>query len=162
MSGNFIIGIHYRGNVISNCEKENTKQINYYKKINEVFLIIENIIKTKNLRKYKIFLATDCKSILNNFIKKYNDKLLYNIENIFMSETPFSIEPHFGFDLTNEKLKNKEYLENFLKNKPGLKGGIELVTDCLILSKSNLFIPSLSNMSDIILILNPEVEVKIL
>lgn len=165
MNGYFIIGVHYRTNVASNCEKENTNHINYYKKINEVFLIIENIIQTKNLKKYKIYLATDCKSILEQFIEKYNTKILYNTDNIYMANTPNDIEAHFGFNLDYNKFidkKDKNYIDFFHKKKPGLNGGIELIKDCLLLSKSNLFIPSLSNMSDIVLILNPTVEVKML
>jgi hypothetical protein len=156
MKDYFVITIHYRGCTTINSEIYKTEHVNYYKNIYKIFNKIDNIIKDK--KNFKIYLSTDVKSILNEFKNKFNNNLLYNINNTYMAETPFSTEPHFGFDLTSENINNKEYMDNFHKNKPGLNGGIQLLIDALLLSKGNLFIPSLSNLSDMVLILNPYIE----
>ena len=156
MKNKFVITIHYRACTTINCEVAGTNYVNYYKNIDIIFNKIDNIIKDKE--NFKIYLSTDVKTILNYFKNKYGDNLLYNINNIYMAETPFSTEPHFGFDLTYENINNEEYMKNFHIKKPGLNGGIQLLIDVLLLSKGDLFIPSLSNLSDIVLILNPYIE----
>jgi hypothetical protein len=156
MKDYFIVTIHYRGCTTINSEIDKTNHVNYYKNIDLIFNKIDNIIKDK--QKFKIYLSTDVKTILDKFKDKYDNNLLYNINNIYMAETPFSIEPHFGFDLTPENINNKEYMKKFHEKKPGLNGGKQLLIDVLLLSKGNLFIPSLSNLSDMVLILNPYLE----
>lgn len=156
MKNYFVITIHYRGCTTINSEIYNTEHVNYYKNIDKIFNKIDNIIKDK--KNFKIYLSTDVKSILNEFKNKFNTNLLYNINNTYMAETPFSTEPHFGFDLKYENINNEEYMKNFHIKKPGLNGGIQLLIDVLLLSKGNLFIPSLSNLSDMVLILNPYIE----
>ena len=157
MQDYFVLGIHYRASCVHNCEVKGTSEVNYHLKINEVFKKIDNVIRNKD--KFKIFLATDIKSIQDNFIKKYKDNLIFNKNNIYMSNNPTdSIEPHMGFSLVPKNLNDKKFVDFFHKNKPGLNGGIQLILDTLILSKCNYFIPSHSNLSDFVFILNPNIE----
>lgn len=159
MKNYFVIGIHYRACGAHNCELEGSSEINYHLKINNVFKKIDDIIQNKNKDKFKIFLATDIKLIQNKFIKKYKDNLIFNNNNTYMNDNPNdAIEPHFGFSLIPNNLKDKKFVDFFHKNKPGLNGGIQLMIDTLILSKCNYFIPSNSNLSDFVLILNPNIE----
>ena len=158
MKNTFILGIHFRCHGAHNCETTGTFETNFHTKINNVFTKIDNILKDKT--DYKIYLATDVKSIQNEFIRKYKDSLLYNKNNTSMSDTPHSsTEPHFGFTLQDtNNTNNKEFFDYFNKNKPGLNGGIQLLIDTLILSKCDFFIPSNSNLSDFVLIFNPDIE----
>ena len=66
--------------------------------------------------------------------------------------------PHFGFFLNQETLNDQKFMQHFHNNKPGLDGAKQLFIDCLMLSKCNYFIPSLSNLSDFVLIFNPDIE----
>jgi hypothetical protein len=156
----FIIGIHYRCATTHNCELAGTSETNFYKKINKIFDKIEKIILNKCKQyNYKIYLATDVKLIQDNFIKKYGENLIYNINNKYMMERPDDeYEPHFGFKLDINSIKNEKFMDYFHNNKPGLDGGIQLLIDCLFLSKCNYFIPSMSNLSDFVFIFNPNIE----
>ena len=157
--GSFVIGIHYRACAVSNCEKVNTNQINFYLSINKILDNIDKFINENCINNYKIYLATDCKEILYKFINKYKTNLIYNKENIWMSDKCTGIEPHFGFELTDNNMTNSKFVEYFNKHKPGLNGGIQLMKDVLVLSKCDIFFASLSNMSDIVQILNPNMKV---
>lgn len=157
----YILGIHYRAAGPHNCELVGTHETNFHLKINNIFKKIDNIQKEKNIdiNKFKIYLATDVKSIQDDFIKKYGENLIYNDNNKYMMKNANDpIEPHFGFSLDINTIKDKNFMDLFHKNKPGLDGGIQLMFDCLMLSKCNFLIPSMSNLSDFILILNPEIE----
>lgn len=159
---NYILGIHYRASCGHNCELKDTKEINFHLKINKIFQKIDKIRVEKNIdvSNFKIYLATDVESIRTKFISKYRENLIYNINNKYMSKTPKDEhEPHFGFSLHHQhNLQNLNFIDFFHKNKPGLDGGIQLMIDCLNLSKCNFFIPSNSNLSDFVLMLNPEIE----
>lgn len=158
MSNNYILGIHYRAHTLHNDERYGTFELNFNEKINNVFFKIDNILKDK--KDYKIYLATDVKSIQNKFINKYKNNLLFNKNNTSMSnEASGCNEPHFGFALQNKNnTDSEEFFDNFKKTKPGLNGGIQLMIDSLILSKCNFFIPSNSCLSDLVLIFNPNIE----
>jgi hypothetical protein len=152
MKNYYCIGIHMRSN---NC-----KIIERYKKELECDEVIKNLndyIKNNNIEKYKIYIATDTKENLNYFINYYQDKLLYNKDNIYMSNTKIDKEPHFGFELNDKNLNNDIFLKLYNDSKPGLKGGIELLTDALILSKCNSFRSTESNLSDWVYIFNPNI-----
>jgi hypothetical protein len=157
----YILGIHYRVSGIHNCENQGTREVNFHLQIEKIFEKINNIRISKNISidNFKIYLATDVKSIQNKFIKKYGTQLIYNKRNKYMMEKPNSVyEPHFGFALNKNTIKDKKFMNIFHKNKPGLEGGIQLLIDCLMLSKCNFFIPSMSNLSDFVLMFNPEIE----
>ncbi len=162
MENKYIIGIHYRSIGLHNCEVENTNQVDYHLHYKLVFNKIDSLIREKNLQKneFKIFIATDCKLILHYFKKKYSTNLLYNSNNIYMSNKPTTtIEPHFGFALNTVTINNRNFMNDFHKNKPGLNGGINLLIDVLLLAKSNIFLPSLSNVSDFVQIINPNIDI---
>lgn len=154
MKNNYVIGIHYRGSLHHNDELDNTDYFDYGKKVSIVFDHIDSILNEK----CKIYLATDCKSILDKFINKYSTKLLYNKNNIYMnSDIETENEVHFGLFLTPQKMQEPDFISDFHKNKPGLDGGIQLMIDVLLLSKCDVFIPSFSNMSDFVSIINPDI-----
>jgi len=74
-----------------------------------------------------------------------------------LSITNSDIESHFGFEIINRK-DETDFLDHFIKNKPGYKGGFELLKDCLLLSRCNIFRPALSNLSDWVYIFNPKLN----
>ena len=76
-----------------------------------------------------------------------------------MQDTYNSEEPHFGFSLHNDNINTNKFQEYFHKNKPGLNGGIQILTDVILLSKTNIFIKSFSNVSDFVFIFNPDIEI---
>ena len=74
-----------------------------------------------------------------------------------LSSTNSDIESHFGFEIINRK-NETDFLDHFIKNKPGYKGGFELLKDCLLLSRCNIFRPALSNLSGWVYIFNPKLN----
>ena len=147
MKDYYCIGIHYRGSIHKGCEMFN--KISVFDLINEV----EVFIKKNNINNFKIFIATDVKDIQDIFISYWKDNILYNKNNIYMSNNVYDREPHFGFALENKDDKN--ILNDFYKNKPGLDGGKQLLIDTLLLSKCNAFKSSESNLSCWVYIFNP-------
>lgn len=157
-----VIGIHYRTSKAHNCEVLGTYQLNYGIKYKKIFNKIDNIISKQD--NFKIYISTDCKYILELFKKKYKNKLLYNKNNIYMNDNLNDLnEPHFGFTFHDqESLKNKKLIQEFHQKKPKLDGGIQLLIDMLLLSKCNSFMPSFSNLSDMVVIYNPNIKLYFL
>ena len=152
MKDYYCIGIHIRS---SNC-----KIIERYKKeleCKELINILDEYILLNNIKKYKIYIATDVKENLIYFINYYGENLLYNNNNIYMADTKCDKEPHFGFELNEKNLNNELFLKIYNEKKPNLNGGIELLIDTLLLSKCNSFKCSESNLSDWVYIFNPNI-----
>ena len=162
MRNYFIIGVHIRSSNHHNCENmiksENNELITFQEESNnDIIKNIDNYILQNNINNFKIYLSTDVEQNIQEFKIKYMDKLLYNKDNLSLSSTNSDIESHFGFEIINRK-DEADFLDHFIKNKPGYKGGFELLKDCLLLSRCNIFRPALSNLSDWVYIFNPKLN----
>jgi hypothetical protein len=100
--------------------------------LNETSIPLDNEIYFKhiddNLKYFdKIFLASDDTETINIFIEKYGDKILYNKE-CFRSNGDVSIHAHY-------------------KNISGFKKGLDVLIDCLCITRCKYLIKSTSNVS---------------
>jgi hypothetical protein len=152
MKDYLIIGVHSRTSVQKLCEKGNKNDITTTTISN-----IKKYVNNTNITNYKIYLASDTHEIIEKFQNEFGDRLLYNTDNIYIANTKYDNEPHFGFKLIDNQ-NNSEFLKYYYKNKPGINGGIQLLIDVLLLSKCNLFISSESNLSQWVFIFNPEIN----
>lgn len=151
----FTIGVHVRAHSAHNCEMNNEP----IETDEQIVKELDNYIVAHNLHDYRIYLATDINESLCFFKNKYGNKLLFNKQNIWMSGVRTDrFEPHFGFDTQHPENQNDQFKELFHHQKPGLKGGRELLKDCLLLSKCSVFRHSLSNLSDYVYIFNPYIN----
>jgi hypothetical protein len=150
----YLIGVHSRFHYHKQSAVSGQTQL---VNPNQLVKNIDKYIEENNIKNYKIYLSTDLKYTLNIFIEKYGNNLLYNKENIWMSDKHDSPdEPHFGWTPNLEEKR-----EIFHKNKPGYKGGQELLIDALSLSKCNYFFPSNSNLSQWVINFNPDIKLSI-
>ena len=163
------IGVHFRCHAFKQAES----RIKLEKNMKDVFVkldkyINENITQPSSNSpnppnppnpQFRIYLATDVKTVLNDFIEHYKEKLLYNASNIWMCNTSTdNVEPHLGWFI----IKTQADKDFFHRMKPGIKGGRELLIDALLLSKCDKFIKSMSNLSDWVFVLNPDIDEIIL
>lgn len=154
----FVIGIHYRSHVAKISENRNQKPGYKIKNIKDYVNTIKKYVLDNNIKKFKLYLVTDILSNIETFKKEFNDLIIVNDNNIWLSKDNNDIEPHFGFSLCNKNLNDINFIKYFNKKKPGLNGAIELFTDVMVLSKCNVFLNSISNLSYFVKILNPNIK----
>lgn len=153
MKGHFIFGVHSR-----TLHQKIQEMVIHPYNMNRI-QDIHTYVKQHNITNYKVFLASDTITKLNEFKVAFGDKLVYNIDNIYMAETPTSNEPHFGNSVSiaiNDN--NQGILDKFYKLKPGIDGGRQILIDTLLLSKCNIFMGCQSNLSTWVYIFNPEIN----
>lgn len=137
------IGVHVRYASAHASEKPGAVSLeDYFKEIHQL---------TKNLnKKYVLYVATDSNYVIEQFKKKYNN-LLY----IDATRSNYNEEVHLIYDKPEYWLSHPQ---EFHKKKPGRKGGIDALMDCLLLSKCDYLIHSTSNVSDYATFFNPRIK----
>ena len=103
---------------------------------------------------FVVFLATDLQSTQETFKKEFPHNLVINENNQWISKDLEGMkdEPHFGW---NEK--DNAMRERFHREKPGTRGGQELLVDVSVLSKCDVFFGSRgSQMTEWVYNLNPD------
>lgn len=148
MKGHVNIGIHFR----YNCAKASEQFGRNFRKSLDAFNVIDNFVHSRHIDDFRIYLATDTKNILEEFRHKYGDRLLYNTQNVWVSDNIGSIEPHMRWLPDMKEKSGAEYPP------PGIAGGRELLKDVLVLTRCDYFIKSPSNLSTWVFILNPDIE----
>lgn len=143
-----VIGIHFRYNCAKVCEQFGRG----FKRSEDAFHVIDEFVKKKHIDNYKIYLVSDTKQVLDEFRRKYGERLLFNRNNIWLSDNQGSIEPHVRW------LPDVRPASGQTVSPPGLAGGRELLKDVLILAKCNWFVKSPSNLSNWVLIINPDID----
>jgi hypothetical protein len=118
-----VLGLHIR---------KTDKNTPHFHGESEIALPLDNEIYFKhiddNLKYFdKIFLASDDIETINIFIEKYGDKIIYN-KDCFRSSGNISIHAHH-------------------KDISGFKKGLDVLIDCLCLSRCKYLIKSTSNVS---------------
>jgi hypothetical protein len=151
----YIIGVHFRSHVSKISELRNTNRNYKIKNVNDYIIFIKQYILENNIKNYKIYLVTDMLTNIEIFKKEFQDLLIINENNKWLSKDITDVEPHFGFTLSDKKINDINFLNIFNKRKPGLNGAIELFVDIIVLSKCNVFFNSESNVSYFVKIMNP-------
>lgn len=119
-----ILGIHYRGTDFKEGRKLHPKMIQIDKYLDAVDRIIENS-KTD----IKIFLATDDQAAITEFLKRYNDKVVF-FNDTFRSQDGAPV--HFS--------KSERKFHRYTL-------GLEILQDIIALSKCDYLIAGLSQVS---------------
>lgn len=144
MLNTLCIGVHVRFAAAHASEKPGIVTIEDY--FNEVNQLIHN-----SNSNYTIFLATDSHYVVEQFKKKYKDKVIFT--NAIRSQ--YMEEVHLIFDNPDYWLSHPA---EFHKKKPGYKGGKDALMDCLLLSKCDYIIHTTSNVSDFATFFNPDIK----
>ncbi len=129
----YMIGVHYRG---TDKQKE-ASRVSYEQMIKEVQKKIDSLtFEQRDI--YKIFLATDEKDFLDTMLSLFPDKICYNSKVVRATDQDSPL--HF-------KHMDSPY-----------EIGKNAIVDCLLLSKTNFLIKTVSNLSDCALIFNGSLE----
>lgn len=130
--GHYVIGVHHRGT----DKATEWTIVPYEKTVGEIQKIINSLSK-KDLKKYKIYVATDDQNFLDYIIKKYSSIVICS--DFVRSTTATSLHGYEGHF----------YKGNYQKGK-------EALIDCLLLSKCSILIyPGTSCLSIISTCFNP-------
>ncbi len=134
LAGNVVIGVHYRG---TDWFSENEfSLLDYSAFAKEVQRTLQTLGNPTN---YQVFIATDETGFVKHMEKMFPGHICYVKENYRTSD--------------------KVPLHKDTRYNPA-KQGEEAILDCLLLSKSDYFIGTCSNLSQWALMLNPEMPAK--
>lgn len=126
----FVFGIHYRG-----TDKIHEAPRTKYRKIKKQ---LKSEVLTRGLQNYKIFIAADEQAFLDYMINKYGSKVIYVKE----AERSLDGNPlHLG------------------RSEGKYQQGLDALTDCLLLSKTDYLIRTSSNLSRWSTYFNPDLPV---
>lgn len=98
-----------------------------------------------------IYLASDSNAVINHFKKRYANKLIYlDTHRAQHSEDPGLMyeNPHYW----------TTHVAEWHKAKPGYKGGLGVLMDCLLLSRCDYFIHTTSNVATYVCFFNPAIK----
>ena len=148
LEGYYCIGVHVRWSAAHTSESpKGTPPIESY--IAEVSDLIQN---TETTRPFKIYLATDSEEVIQAFRNHFSEELLVYLSG---SRSPHREESHLIYD-------NAAYWQahpsEFHAKKPGYRGGVMVLLDCLLLAKCDLFIHSSSNVSEFVSFFSPTIK----
>lgn len=133
-TGFYVIGVHYRGT----DKKWEAPRIEYKKVSTE----LSQFILSRNLKDFKIFIATDEAGFINYLTQIYGDKKVCYLDCI---RCPNNIGHNPGI---HQNPKNDQY-----------KCGKDALMDCILLSKTDFLIRCCSNLSLCSTFFNPKLEV---
>ena len=148
LEGYYCIGAHVRWGFAHGVESpKGTPTIEDY--INEIYELMQ---KTQTSLPFKIYLATDSQEVIQAFEKHFSKELLYYLS---AQRSLHREESHLVYDNPDYWLSHPE---EFHKRKPGYRGGVAVLLDCLLLSKCHVFIHSTSNVSEFVSFFSPHIE----
>jgi hypothetical protein len=129
-SDSYIISVHYRG---TDKFRYESSFVSY----SEVISHIDDCIANFGQDNYKIFVATDEQDFLDKLVEIYGDLLCFHPD--------------------IQRSKNGEALH--LNSQDPYQCGVDAITDALLLSKGNVLIRTVSNLSRWSTYFNPEIPV---
>lgn len=120
--------------------------------LEDYFREMDLLLQEHQDKSVKIYIATDSKLVIEAFHKRYPSKMLVYIEDAFRSERQDShlIGKDREYWLTHK--------DEFHTQKPGYKGGVETLMDCIFLSKCNCFIHATSNLATFVAFFSPHID----
>lgn len=150
------IGVHVRFASVHQNEIPGGKACTLADYYDEIDSIIKRNKKNKNKKrnknKIKIFVATDSHYVISEFRKRYSsDLLLY--QDAFRAN--YKEDPHLIYENAAYWIS---HAAEFHARKPGYAGGESTLLDCLILSKCNYIIHTMSNLSNFACFINPYIK----
>ena len=99
----------------------------------------------------KIYFASDSHAVVNYFKSVYGDKLVY----LDTYRAQGSEDPGLMYEGANYWMSHPE---EFHKKKPGYRGGLGVLMDCLLLAKCDYFIHITSNVATYVCFFNPYIK----
>lgn len=114
------------------------------------FAEIDHLTKITS-KQAKIYLATDSHFVIDQFKKRYGKNVLY----IDAFRASYRQDPHLICENPVYWLNNPKAWH---EKKPGYKGGLTALLDCLILSKCDYLIHTTSNLSSFVCFFNPHIK----
>ncbi len=119
--------------------------------INDYWIEVNNLLNKHQNENVIIFLATDSHAVINFFKQKYGSRLVY-------------IDTHRAKNLEDPGLIYEQpaywmsHVTEWHKAKPGYKGGLGALMDCLLLSRCDYFIHTTSNVATFASFFNPYIQ----
>lgn len=110
-----------------------------------------NLLHLHNNSNVKIFLASDSHAVINYFKQRYSDKLVY----IDTYRAQNKEDPGLIYENTAYWISHPAHWH---KKKPGYKGGLGTIMDCLLLAKCDYLIHTTSNVSTYVCFFNPYIK----
>lgn len=150
LKGAYCIGVHVRFAAAHNCEMPNGR-ISVEEYIRTVKELMNQHMNSSG-GEIKIFLATDSNYVIDQLSQCFSSTQLYFINAVRGSydEDPHLIYVNAGYWMSHPA--------EFHARKPGYFGGKAVLLDCLLLSKCNVFVHSVSNVSSFVSFFNPYID----
>lgn len=126
----YVLGVHYRGT----DKKTEAGRVTYEKMIKRIKLQVDEITKTHD--DYRIFVATDEQQFIYLMRDTFPGKVCFNSDAIRSFEQDYPV--HFDIDRNPYQI------------------GEDAVIDCILLSKTNFLMLTVSNLSFCSLYFNPD------
>jgi Nodulation protein Z (NodZ) len=148
LKGHFCIGVHVRYAAAHSCENPYQRMLKLQDYIDEAKKQLDRHCD----RHPKLFIATDSHYVIEMFQKHFptSEIVFTDAFRSLRDEDPHLIFEHQKYYV--------EHPEEFHKSKPGYRGGLMTLADCLLLSKCDVMVHSLSNVSDVAAWFNPDIE----
>ena len=148
LEGYYCIGVHVRWGAAHTSESpKGTPKIEHY--ITEVFRLMQ---QTQTPYPFKIYLATDSEEVIRKFRNYFPKEMLFYLAE---RRSPHREESHLIYENPDYW---KKHPREFHKKKPGYRGGVFVLLDCLLMSKCDVFIHSSSNVSEFVSFFSPHIK----
>jgi len=146
MEGHVCIGIHIRNGKAHQGEAPGGHPA-YHTYAAE----IDRYLRKHKNEKVKIFLASDSHAVISYFKSVYDDKIVYL--DTYRAQT--NEDPGLMYDAAKYWMSHPD---EFNAKKPGYRGGLGVLMDCLLLSKCDYFIHITSNVATYVCFFNPYIK----
>lgn len=130
--GNFVIGVHFRG---TDKVKREAKPVPF----EQVFKEIRSLISQLKTKDYKIFVATDEESFLQEVKREFKERVIFS-----------------------DARRSSDGRAVHFASAHSYKTGEEAVIDCLLLSKTSYLLRTASNLSFCSGFFNPNLPIKLI
>jgi hypothetical protein len=150
LKGSYCIGVHVRFAAAHSAEMPGGRVA-----VQDYIAGVREVIQSRQKsgsEKIKIFLAADSNYVIQEFQKNFLEDQLYFIKAV---RSAYDADPHLIFEDSDYWLSHPA---EFHAKKPGFFGGKAVLLDCLLLSKCNTFVHSVSNVSSFVSFFNPYID----
>jgi hypothetical protein len=119
---------------------------------------IHQVIKDKELASYKIFLATDQDSVVENLMTEFGNRLIYRKD---VARTSFDDDVKYKSLSKEDQMREGHQIQNLLasdSSRWSLKLAEDVIIDAHLLASCDAFIHVTSNIATAVSYINPEIE----
>jgi hypothetical protein len=146
LKNSYCIGVHVRFAAAHAGEMPGQVTLNDY------FREVDALLKKRTAKNIKIYLATDSNYVVNQFRQRYDHSKLVFLDAF---RAHYNEDPHLVYENGPYWISHPQ---EFHAKKPGYKGGCDALMDCLLLSRCNVFVHSVSNVSTFTVFFNPYIK----